>query len=79
MRKVFIDNPYIAVIYNCFKLGDQFILDNDSTSSCNEPSCIECLEDETSHRNSIFYNKNRLSMAIDDNDRLEQDHREDRF
>ena len=53
-----------------FYLGDQFLQDNDSTSSCNESSCIDCLEEETAHRNTIFYNKNRLSMAIDDDDRL---------
>jgi len=51
-------------------IGEQFLQDNDSTSSCNDSSCIECLEEETSYRNKIFYNKNRLSMAIDDDDRL---------
>ena len=73
MRKVniSIDEEEKSHTLNYLKsLGEQYLQDNDSTSSCTESSCIECLEEEVSYRNNIFYNKNQLSMAIGDDNRL---------
>ena len=66
------DQEKSHILNYLLSLDEQYLQDNDSTSSCTESSCIECLEEETFHRNNIFYNKNRLSMAIGDDDRLEE-------
>ena len=51
------------------KWGEQFIKETESTSSCNESTCSECFEEETNHRNKVFYNRNRMSTVVDEAER----------
>ena len=45
------------------------IKETESTSSCNESTCSECFEEETNHRNKVFYNRNRMSTVVDEAER----------